>query len=294
MYIEQLLDEKKKIVDEALEKNLSVYFGSDESKLYEAMHYSLFPGGKRLRPILAILINEALGGKIDKVINSACAIEFIHSALLILDDLPSMDNSDFRRGKPSCHKMFGESTAILASIGLVSRAFEVLSDEFKANSIPHSVIVTIIRELAQRIGVHGAIGGQFADLNAGQNLIDLKNNREKLDFIALHKTASLFILSATVGAYLAKAQEHEIFALIEYATNLGYAFQVSDDLIDLEDANPLTFPKVYGFDQSVCLLREKIEQAISNIGFLGKRSDSLKNIAHLILNRVHSESKNYK
>lgn len=294
MYIEQLLDEKKKIVDEALEKNLSVYFGSDESKLYEAMHYSLFPGGKRLRPILAILINEALGGKIDKVINSACAIEFIHSALLILDDLPSMDNSDFRRGKPSCHKMFGESTAILVSIGLVSRAFEVLSDEFRVNSIPHSVIETIIREVAQRIGVFGAIGGQFADLNAGQNLIDLKNDIEKLDYIALHKTASLFILSATVGAYLANAQEHEILALIEYARNLGYAFQVSDDLIDLEDTNSLTFPKVYGFDQSLQLLRKKIEQTISSIDFLGKRSEPLRDIAHLILNRAHSRTKNAK
>jgi geranylgeranyl diphosphate synthase type II len=294
MRIKQLLDEKKKIIDKALENNLSVYFGNIESKLYTAMHYSLFPGGKRLRPILAIVINEVLGGKIDKVINSACAIEFIHSALLILDDLPSMDNSDFRRCKPACHKMFGESTAILTSIGFISRSFEMLSNEFKTNNIPSSVIVTIVQEVAQRIGVFGVIGGQFADLNPDQNHMDLKNDKDKLDYIALHKTASLFILSATVGAYLANAKGHEIHALIEYARNFGYAFQVSDDLIDTEDTNSLTFPKVYGFDQSLHLLKQKIEQSISNINFLGKRSKPLRDIARLILNRVHNESKNDK
>lgn len=294
MNIEQVLAKKKIIIDKVLKKNLSIYFANDQSKLYETMHYSLFPGGKRLRPILAIVINEVLGGEIDKVMNSACAIEFIHSALLILDDLPCMDNSDFRRGNPSCHKKFGESTAILASIGLVSRAFEILSNEFKANNIPSSVVLTIIQETAKRIGVFGAISGQFADLNAGQNLTNLKNDKEKLDYIALHKTASLFILSATVGAYLANAKERGIRALIEYARNFGYAFQVSDDLIDLEDTNSLTFPKVYGFDQSLHLLEEKIEQAISNIDFLGKRSEPLRDIARLILNRVHNETKNDK
>ncbi len=294
MHIEQLLEEKKKIVDKALEENLSIYFGKNESKLYTAIHYSLFPGGKRLRPILAMVINEVLGGKIDKVMNSACAVEFIHSALLILDDLPCMDNSDSRRGKPSCHKEFGESTAILASIGLICRAFEVLSNEFKANNIPSSVILTIIQETAKQIGVFGVISGQFSDLNAGQNLIDLKNDRDKLDYIALHKTASLFILSATVGTYLANAKGRQIHALIEYARNFGYAFQVSDDLFDTEDTNPLTFPKVYGFDQSLHLLKQKIEQAISNIDFLGKRSESLRDIARFILNRVHSETKNDK
>jgi len=287
MYIEQLLDEKKKIVDEALKKDLSVYFGSDDSKLYEAMHYSLFPGGKRLRPILAILINEALGGNFEKVINSACAIELFHTATLILDDLPSMDNSDYRRGRLSCHKVFGESTTILASIGLASRAFEVLSNEFRTNNIPSSVIVTIVREAAQRIGVFGVIGGQFADLNPDRIQSDIrKSDKEKLDYIALQKTAPLFILAATVGAYLANAEEHKIFAMIEYAKNFGYAFQVSDDLIDIEDTNPMTFPKIYGFDASLQLLKEKIEQAISSIDFLDNRAEPLREIAHLIVNRV--------
>ena len=231
MDIERVLTEKKGIVDKALREDLSVYFANGKSKLYEAMHYSLFPGGKRLRPMLAIVINELLGGNIEKVINSACAVELFHTATLILDDLPSMDNSDYRRGKPSCHKVFGESTAILASIGLASKAFEVLSNEFRANNIPSSVIVTIIHEAARRIGVFGVVGGQYADLNANQSPADLKRNeKEKLDYIALNKTAPLFILSATVGAYLASAQEREIFALIEYARNIGYAFQISDDL----------------------------------------------------------------
>lgn len=291
MDINKTLEVKKRLIDEALKREVDAYFGRDDlrshSKLYQAMAYTLFPGGKRLRPILTLLVNEVLDGCLE-VINAACAIELFHTATLILDDLSSMDNSDYRRSKLSCHKVFGESTAILASIALISRGFEVLTNEFKASKIRSSVVLDPIIEAAQLLGTHGLIGGQFADLEADRaSKSDPKSlDKERLDFIALHKTAPLFMLPASVGAHLADAKRREISAVREYAKQLGYAFQVSDDLLDWGEEKLLTFPKVYGLDASRRLLKEKIDEAILSIDFLGERADPLRQLAYLILKRA--------
>src|SRR5208283_4604212 len=175
----------------------------------EAIRYSLFAGGKRIRPILAVAAAEALGAKLSDLLPIAGALELIHTYSLIHDDLPAMDNDDFRRGRPTCHKVYGEAIAILAGDGLLNMAFEVLSDTRRTKSIPASRVLAIINEIATASGVFGMVGGQVVDMNSEGKDVDFPT----LEYIHTHKTGALIRASVRVGALYAKAEKRQFTAL---------------------------------------------------------------------------------
>lgn len=191
--------------------------------LHEAMHYAVLTGGKRFRPLLTLSVCEALNGDLDRALYPACAMEFIHCYSLVQDDLPALDNDDMRRGNPTCHKKFGEATALLASDGLLTLAFEILT-QVK----PAEMAVKLAAEISTASGTCGMIGGQAADMEGAAKTPDLA----MLDFINIHKTGKLIKASAAAGAIAAGAGEAELARINRYGERLGLAFQCVDDLLD--------------------------------------------------------------
>lgn len=197
-------------------------------RLLEAMHYSLDAGGKRMRPILAIAAAEALGAKEHAVMPVACAIELIHTYSLIHDDLPAMDDDDFRRGKPTNHRVYGEAMAILAGDGLLTHAF-YLATESVRRGVPADRALTIVREMSEYAGPRGMVGGQAADIMGEQGLTELA----ELEYIHLHKTSDLITFSLRAGAHAALADQRQLDAVTRYGTAIGLAFQIQDDVLDV-------------------------------------------------------------
>src|SRR5262249_46704120 len=197
-------------------------------QLHRAMRYSLMAGGKRLRPTLVLAAGEALGASTDDLMPAACAIEMIHTYSLIHDDLPAMDNDDLRRGRPTCHKVFGEAIAILAGDALLTQAFRVLSAEGPASDARRQL--RVVREIATAAGtVEALIGGQVADIENEGKTVDAST----LEYIHRSKTGALITASVVVGAILAAAPEAAIDRLREYGRRIGLAFQIADDLLDV-------------------------------------------------------------
>jgi len=209
-----------------LEKELRRYLLAHEAKpraIHQAMQYAAFTGGKRFRPVLTLSVCEACGGRPSEAVLAALAIELIHTYSLIHDDLPALDNDDLRRGKPTCHKKFGEANAILAGDALLTLAFEWIS-KIK----PPDRAVRILREVAEAAGTHGMIGGQVADLEAPGR----KKSLAEHDFISRYKTGALIRVSAVAGAVAAGAAKSRVRAMARYGECLGLAFQVVDDILD--------------------------------------------------------------
>ncbi|OBZ18934.1 polyprenyl synthetase [Bacillus sp. FJAT-27264] len=197
--------------------------------LHKAMQYSLMAGGKRLRPLLVVAACEALGGSRAAALPVAAAIEMVHTYSLVHDDLPAMDNDDYRRGKLTNHKVFGEATAILAGDALLTHAFYSIVQATRRHGIPAESSLAIVEELAEMAGPRGMVGGQVADMEGEQGLTSL----EQLRYIHEHKTGDLFIFSLLAGGRIAGANEQQLAALREFGTNIGLAFQVQDDILDL-------------------------------------------------------------
>jgi geranylgeranyl diphosphate synthase type II len=197
--------------------------------LKESMTYSLLAGGKRLRPLLVIAACEALGGNRDAAIDTACSVEMVHTYSLIHDDLPAMDNDDYRRGKLTNHKVYGEAMAILAGDGLLTHAFYHLAQISRKHGIPADQVLAIMEDLSEMAGPRGMVGGQVADMEAEQGLTDLS----QLEYIHLHKTSDLIIFSLIAGGRIAGADEACIAALRSFGHHLGLAFQIQDDILDL-------------------------------------------------------------
>ena len=197
--------------------------------LKESMDYSLMAGGKRLRPLLVVAACEAAGGKREAAIPAACAVEMVHTYSLIHDDLPAMDNDDFRRGRPTNHKVFGEAGAILAGDALLTHAFYMAAQSTRKFGVPAEQTLAIIEELAEYAGPRGMVGGQAADMEGEQGLTSL----EQLEYIHLHKTSDLIMFSVTAGGRIAGASDAQLEALRTYGHHLGLAFQIQDDILDL-------------------------------------------------------------
>ena len=241
---------------------------AEPKKLHKAMRYSVFSGGKRIRPIVLIEAAKACGGKERAALPLACAVEFIHTYSLIHDDLPAMDDDDYRRGKPSCHKAFGEATAILAGDGLLTLAFETIAE----NCPPEIAREAIIR-LAKAAGSSGMVGGQEIDLAPG---------REKDIFrINLLKTARLFEVSASLGAIAAKATKKEIKAMADYGRYLGLAFQIADDIADSRGCSCRSRLEVNRHEAAGF-----IRKARASIKIFGKKADKLERIAEEIYAKI--------
>lgn len=268
--------------------------------LKESMHYSLMAGGKRLRPILVLAAAESVSGaeSYHAALPVACAIEMIHTYSLIHDDLPAMDNDDFRRGKPTNHKVFGEAMAILAGDALLTHAFYSIVQARRKHGLPAEAVLDIVEDLSILAGARGMVGGQAADILGEQGI----TNKEELDYIHAHKTGDLIVFSLKAGAKAASATPEQLAALEVYGYNIGLAFQIQDDILDLTGdeaklGKPLnsdvkqqkvTYPYFIGLEASkekVARLTEEGKAAVAQAGFADPRR--LLELADYLMKRDH-------
>ncbi len=259
------------------------------SQIYEAMKYSLFTGGKRLRPIMTIKSFELFSNKIEKVLPFALAIEMIHTYSLIHDDLPCMDNDDFRRGKPTSHRVYGEAMAILAGDGLLNLAFETMSNFIYSNSESVEDFrrnIRAMKEISAYSGCRGMIGGQVLDLMGSSDNMD----EEKLIYMYSSKTAALIMASLVSGAIVSGASEDEINKVKDFGLYLGLAYQIKDDLLDYkqdQSIDKFTYLKFHSLDEAEEQVKEYSRNAINALESLDNRDISfLKNLANYLINRV--------
>ncbi|HSW36636.1 MAG TPA: farnesyl diphosphate synthase [Candidatus Limnocylindrales bacterium] len=289
---DRYLEQEKERVNQALERCLPV---SGPTIIIEAMRYSLAAGGKRLRPIITLATAETLGANSEEVIEVACAVELIHTYSLIHDDLPAMDDSDLRRGKPSCHCMFGEAVAILAGDALLTLAFEVLA-RYGLEPGRERAALLISAELAQAAGAEGMIGGQVFDLHAEGSVL----STSELELMNGMKTGALFRGAVRVGALAANASPEQLQILSGYAAFLGLAFQIVDDLLNhvgtqADLGKPAgsdqirfkaTYPALIGVEASRKRAGELCNTAIEHLDRLDRPADRLRDLARRLVFRT--------
>jgi geranylgeranyl diphosphate synthase type II len=286
------LAEQLRVVDEALEKWVPAE-STDPASIHKAMRYSLFAGGKRIRPILAMAAGRAVSDSPDGIENAAATLELIHTYSLIHDDLPALDNDDLRRGRPTCHKVFGEAMAILAGDSLLTLAFEVLS---RLPLIDANTKIRLVEELARASGtVGGMIGGQVNDIEGERKA----PTAFLLESIHRAKTGALLRASVRMGAIYAGATAEELAALSEFGERVGLAFQIIDDVLDVEESSEklgktagkdaaqqkITFPAVYGLERSRQMAEEERLAAHAALHALDDRADRLRQISDFIVRR---------
>ncbi len=286
--------ERRARVEEGLDHRLPPSEAPPQ-EVHEAMRYSLFAGGKRLRPILALATAEALGQDGEAVSDLACALEMIHTFSLIHDDLPAMDDDDFRRGKPTLHKRYGEAVAILAGDALLALALETLATP-SGDPAADGARLRVIRIICKATGTpSGMIAGQVADVTSEGRPFDA----EKLRFIHVRKTGALIRASVEGAAILAQAEPDQLVALTRYAERIGLAFQIVDDVLDVvgvaeelgksagkdDRACKATYPALHGVEASKEKARSLIAQAVCELDFLGSRGAALKGIAEFLAAR---------
>ncbi len=294
MNLKAYLRSRQKQIDRALDR----YLPRTKVKpptLHKAMRYSLFAGGKRLRPILCLAAAEACRGKISNALPLACALECIHTYSLVHDDLPSMDNDDYRRGRPTCHKVFGDGIAVLAGDALLTIAFEIVSMAKPARRYDMS---TLLREIAVAAGSQRLIAGQVADLEAEGR--DVK--RDQLRFIHENKTAAILKSSVRLGAMSANADAKKLRAITQFGRGLGLAFQVVDDILDVTQTSEIlgksagkdiaarkaTYPAVIGLEKSQAEARRLTRQAHDALSvFRGGDAEPLHALANYLLEREY-------
>lgn len=288
------LTEKQGVIDNALRNMLPPAEGP-AAELVRAMTYSVFAGGKRLRPILCMAGAEAAGGNEHDVLPAACALEMIHTYSLIHDDLPVMDDDDYRRGKPTNHKVFGEAVALLAGDALLTESFGILAGMELPPGTPPDALLRVIRWVSKASGCQGMVGGQIADIRSEGTTPD----PEMVRFIHTHKTGDLLTVSAVSGAILCNADESIVQALAGYGRLVGLAFQISDDILNIEGdrdtlgkdvgsdekRGKMTWPAAYGFEQSKTTQNDLVAAAIESLEPLDHRADPLRAIARYIVER---------
>jgi len=294
MKFTQQYNATKKDVEENLTSFIHHIAETPQKIISESMIYSLEAGGKRIRPVLLLETLKMLGGNYSSGLAFACAVEYIHTYSLIHDDLPAMDNDDLRRGKPTNHKIFGEAIAILSGDGLLNSAFEIMSDEILKNNSPGAI--KAMNVISKRAGINGMIAGQIVDIGSEGKLISY----EELKYLHSKKTGALIEAAVMAGAYLAGADEREIDALKLYAKNIGLAFQIADDILDVEgDAEALgkntgsdqeneksTYVSLFGIEKSKLLAQECLEDAIKSLDiFDSKNRMFLEELARFIVVR---------
>lgn len=287
------LKERQKLCEAALDRAIPVRY---PEKIYEAMRYSLLAGGKRLRPVLCLATSEMTGGTIEMAMPTACAVEMIHTMSLIHDDLPAMDNDDYRRGKLTNHKVYGDDVAILAGDGLLAYAFEHVA--IHTRDVPLDRVLQVIARLGRATGAAGLVGGQVVDLESeGKADISL----ETLNFIHNHKTAALLEACVVCGGILAGAGCEDIQRLSRYSQNIGLAFQIVDDILDItatqeqlgktagkdQRAQKVTYPSLWGLEESRKKAQSLIDAACAELEPFGELALPLKAIAHFITSRNH-------
>jgi geranylgeranyl diphosphate synthase type II len=289
--LSEYLAEQVVMIDGTLERCVPPE-STQPNSIHRAMRYSLFAGGKRIRPVLAIAAAKAVTDETQGVEDAAAALELVHTYSLIHDDLPALDNDDFRRGRPTCHKVFGDALAILAGDALLTLAFEVLS----TLNVDAATRILLVKELSQAAGtVGGMIGGQVHDIEGERQ----PPTPTLLDSIHRAKTGALLRASVRLGAIYASATGKELAALTKYGEHLGLAFQIIDDVLDVEQSSDtlgktagkdeqqqkITFPAVYGLEKSRQMAMLERESAHEAVQLLGSRADRLRQIADFVVLR---------
>ncbi|MEM1368677.1 MAG: geranylgeranyl diphosphate synthase CrtE [Cyanobacteria bacterium P01_H01_bin.15] len=284
---------KKEHVEAALDRALPL---AEPQKIYESMRYSLLAGGKRLRPILCLASCELMGGTLEMAMPTACALEMIHTMSLIHDDLPAMDDDDYRRGQLTNHKVFGEDIAILAGDGLLAYAFEYVVRN--TIQVPPSQVLEVIARLGFTVGAAGLVGGQVLDLES-EGKPDI--SPETLSFIHTHKTGALLETSVVSGAILAGAPQVDQEKLSRYAKKIGLAFQIVDDILDVTATaeqlgktagkdvrdQKATYPSLLGLDVSRQRAQSLVDEAIAELADYDAKAEPLRSIAEFITTRTH-------
>lgn len=285
------LEEKIIEVNKSLEKFIEEK-EAPQSTIYKAMNYSINAGGKRIRPVIMLSCAELIGGNYDGVMPFACALEMIHTYSLIHDDLPCMDNDDLRRGKPTNHKVFGEAMAVLSGDALLNKAFETI---LKNSQVSPNMTIAAMSEIATASGTEGMIGGQVIDIESEDKQIDAVT----LMTLHLNKTGALIMAAAKVGALLAGGGREDLLLMEEFSRYLGIAFQIKDDILDVEGSvdalgkktgadeenKKSTFVSIYGLEQSKKILCDYTEKAIEILSSYGERAEFLIGLCNFLLSR---------
>ncbi|HXG51326.1 MAG TPA: farnesyl diphosphate synthase [candidate division Zixibacteria bacterium] len=291
--LEDYLRTRKAWVDRALSRWLKEYPGHTHA-VWKAMRYGLFPGGKRIRPILTLATGELFGARPKVLLPFACAVEMIHAYSIIHDDLPALDDDDIRRGEPAAHKVFGEGVALLAGDGLLTAAFHILSSPEVRRALPPELVLNLIHELGHAAGVAGLVGGQAFDLEAENREVDLAT----VEWIHVRKTGALILASVRLGAQVAMARGADLRRVSRFGEYLGLAFQIADDIVDaggqggaagkrLEsgrtERKKATYPSVVGIAQAKERLRELLRNCIRELEPFGEAAAALRGIARRIV-----------
>lgn len=290
----QEIGKKRKYMDKCLRKYMP-----DENThppvIHQAMNYAIFNGGKRLRPIMVLEGARLAAANPESVVLTACALEMIHSYSLVHDDLPAMDDDDIRRGKPTCHKVFGEANAILTGDALLTGAFELIAQNGLVEGISPINVNHVISEVAKAVGSRGMVGGQVIDLDAEEKDIDFTTLRK----LHLLKTGELFKAALRAGAILGNMDEESLDALTDYAFNFGLAFQITDDILDVNGNqselgkpvgsdgknNKTTYVTLFGIEESKRLAEQSVEKCIEKMAVFGDEAGFLRRLANFTLHR---------
>ncbi len=293
---EEYLKEKRDLINKYLDSFLPKE-DSIPSILHRAMRYAVFSGGKRIRPILTLFGEELYTGGYTQAIPAACGIELIHTFSLIHDDLPALDNDDFRRGKPTCHKAFSEDVAILCGDALFAEGMRLISYEGVNWSVPKEKMIKITDIITQTLGSRGLVGGEMMDLlSEGKNI-----SYEELLFIHIHKTADLIRASLEIGAVIGGMEGEPLDSLSKFGEEIGVAFQIKDDILDVEGNEALmgkpvgsdkknkkaTYPLLFGMDRAKKELYERVDRALGYIEGFGERAWFLKELAIFVRDRSY-------
>ncbi len=294
MNFDKILSEKKKQVEQHLYTYFSGFNGLQQT-VFQAADYSIKAGGKRLRPVLLLEACQLFGGSESDAMDFACAIEMIHTYSLIHDDLPSMDDDDFRRGKPTNHVVYGEGAAILAGDGLLNRAYEVMIQKTMSSDTMTDRYLHAMNEIASAAGIDGMIAGQIVDLESETKSVPI----ETVDFIHSHKTGALITASLAAGAMIGGAGEEDLINIRHYGRNIGMAFQIIDDILDITgdqeklgkdigsdaEKQKSTYPSLLGLEESRKIAQDLLRESKEILEAYGDRSDFLKALSDFLANR---------
>ena len=292
--LETYLESQQQRVEAALDRYLPAPDAYPPT-LSEAMRYSVFAGGKRIRPILLLAAAGAVGGDSEAVLPAACALEFVHTYSLIHDDLPAMDDDDYRRGQLTSHKVFGEAVAILAGDALLTHAFEVMAAPDLTNRFAPAVLLEATHCLARAAGFSGMVGGQVVDMASEGRAVSL----DVLEYIHRHKTAALLAAAVTIGGLLGGGSAEQVAALKRYGQTIGLAFQIADDVLDVEgDSAALgkqvgqdekhgkaTYPALLGMEASRQRAAALLNEALAALSDFDVAAERLRQLARFIVNR---------
>ena len=296
MSASQYLSQRREFIDAAICGYLPEETSYPES-IHKSILYSVLAGGKRLRPVLVIAAVEAVGGNREDVLPFAVAVEYIHTYTLIHDDLPALDNDDLRRGKPTNHKVFGEAIAILAGDALLTQAFYLMTHSGLMGAIPPEKLLQAAHDMTGAIGTSGMIGGQVVDIESEGKPIDA----ETLEYIHVHKTGCLIKACIRAGAILSQAEVDQFQALSNYGEQIGLAFQIVDDILDITADQSLlgkdigsdaekekaTYPALYGLDESKKKAEKLVEEGIACLEIFGAKAEPLREIGRFFLQRTY-------